>query len=59
MNRLSIAVFFGLLLLAALGSSQSDSIRRETVFMSKDCPSGWYIDSRDGAKIVMACYDAE
>ena len=33
----------------------ASDIRRETVFMSRGCADGWYIESKDGNKLVLAC----
>jgi hypothetical protein len=37
---------------SAFGDEQT---LRETIYMSRSCESGWYLESRDGNRIVMAC----
>jgi hypothetical protein len=43
----------------ALGMNQASPILHETVYMSRDCASGWYIDERDGNKLTLACADPD
>jgi hypothetical protein len=50
----SVVVAAGILLGA---QAHSDGPLRETVYMSRECETGWYMESHDGMKIVMACND--
>ena len=42
-----------------LGANVGTHTTKEVMYMSRQCDNGWYLDSQDGDKVVMACMEPD
>jgi hypothetical protein len=55
---------FGLLALLGLCCLLAPKVQaghplKEVVYLSRECANGWSVDSQDGDKVTMVCYESD
>ena len=55
----SVLVFGALIFFFYELAHASTRTTKEIMYMSRQCDNGWYLDSQDGDKVVMACMEPD